>query len=107
MVPAVCRGVSPRAQAIGQPRYRYWRIMEVRHTHALALSFRPACNALPRVRLPPVPRALLMEPRQTSDTGRMGERTPSAGEGCRRLHLVAVTDAMAQIQQSPRARALQ
>src|SRR5262249_36363640 len=98
MVPAIRCGLSPRAQAVWQSRYRYRRIMEVRHTDTIALSLRPARDALPRIWLSLVPGALLVESCQTADAGRMGQRAPRSCEGCCQLHLVAVTHAMAQSQ---------
>ena len=60
MVPAVRRWHAPRPETARERGDRHWRSMETRHARAIALSFRIANNALPRIWVLFVPRAFLV-----------------------------------------------
>ena len=101
-----CR-VSSNPERERQSGHRHRRRVEQGISDEEPVSFQAAHHAVRRIRLSPCAGFLLVEPVQTADPRRMGDRAPDPRQGCDQHRLVAVQDALAQGEQPPGVAAVQ
>ena len=70
--------------------------MEKRYTDAFAVSFRATHHIMPRLRIPPLPGVLLVEPGQAAHPRRVGQYQKDQSQGRGELYLVAVANPVAE-----------